>query len=281
MPFQTIVITAYGMANGDNYQQVANNPNAAAAEEKEFYDFARYLFSTYAGTGKTFIIKHWEGDFIGLNGFDSSQDISQQNVDAMVTWLKTRQRAITRARQDAGNPTGIGVFNAVECSLVLDLARGRSKVRVINAVVPQVAPDMVTYSSWDSTMQGNDPASAAAAINQALDTIKKYAPDPLGLGSRRILISEYGVWEKSLPAETIWRTQTILETAKSAGILAAFFWEVFDNECKNSSGAYFPVASLPSDSVRPQNSNCDGLSIVRPDGSTSPTLTVLSTYWKH
>ena len=129
-------------------------------------------------------------------------------------------------------------------------------------------------------MQGSDPASAAAAINEALDTIKKYAPDPLGLGNRRILISEYGVYETSLPTETVWRTQTILDTAKSAGLLGAFFWEVFDNECKDSSGAYFPVASLPTDSLRPQNSNCDGLSIVRPDGSTSPTLSVLANYWK-
>src|SRR4051812_21076821 len=71
MPFKTIVITAYGMVNGDNFALMGSDPNAAAAEEKEFYDFARYLYSTFAGSGKTFIIKHWEGDFIGLGGFDS------------------------------------------------------------------------------------------------------------------------------------------------------------------------------------------------------------------
>lgn len=281
LPFQTIVITAYGMANGDNFSLVANDANAAAAEEKEFYDFARYLYSTFAGTGKTFVIKHWEGDFIGLGGFDSSQDISPQRVTEMIAWLKARQRGITRARQDAGNPAGIGVFNAVECSLVLDLARGQSKVRVINAVVPQVVPDMVTYSSWDSSMQGSDPASAAAAMNEALDTIKKYAPDPLNLGNRRILISEYGLYENNRPNETVWRAQTILETAKSAGLLGAFYWELFDNECKDASGKYFPIGSLPSDPLRPQNGNCDGLSITRPDGSVSPALSVLATYWKH
>jgi hypothetical protein len=280
MPFKTIVITAYGMVNGDNIAQIAANPAAAAAEEKEFYDFAHYLYTTYAGTGKTFIIKHWEGDFIGLNGVDSSQDISSTMVNNMVTWLKARQHGIARARQDAGNVQGIGVFHAVECSLVLDLAQGQAKTRVINAIVPQVVPDMVTYSSWDSTMQGTDAASAASALNLALDTIKKYAPDPLNLGNRRILISEYGLYETSHPNDAVWREQTILSTAKSAGLLGAIFWELFDNECKQSDGTYFPTASLVGDPLRPTNAECDGLSIVRPDGSTSPALSVLAGYWQ-
>jgi hypothetical protein len=279
MPFKTIVITAYTMSNGDNIDQIYADPNAAAAEEKEFYDMARYLYSTYAGTGKTFVLKHWEGDFIGLHGYDSSQDIDQHSVDVMVTWLKARQHGVARARQDAGNPAGIGVFNAVECSLVLDFARGQSKVRVINAVVPLVVPDMVTYSSWDSSMQGGDPASASAAINEALDTIKQLAPDPLGLGNKRILISEYGLFENSRPTETVWRAQAILDTAKAAGLLGAFYWELFDNECTDSSGKYFPVGSRPSDPVRPQNGQCEGLSIVRPDASISPALNVLTKFW--
>jgi hypothetical protein len=153
-------------------------------------------------------------------------------------------------------------------------------VRVINAVVPQVVPDMVTYSSWDSTMQGNDAASASAALTEALNTIKQYAPDPLKLGDRRILISEYGLYETHHPNDAVWREQAILSTAKSAGLLGAFFWELFDNECKESSGNYFPTASLPGDPVRPTNSDCDGLSIVRPDGSTSPALSVLATHWQ-
>lgn len=279
MPFKTIVITAYGMVNGDNVTNIGTNPAAAAAEEQEFYDFARYLFATFAGSGKTFIIKHWEGDFIGLNGFDTSQDISPSMVQNMVTWLKARQRGIARARQDSGNPAGVGVFHAVECALVLDLAQGKSNVRVINAVVPQVAPDMVSYSSWDSSMQGSDPASTAAAMNLALDTIKKYAPDPLNLGNRRILISEYGLYETNHPNDAVWRAQTILSTAKSAGLLGAFFWELFDNECTQSDGSYFPTGALSTDALRPTNSQCEGLSIVRPDASTSPALTVLASYW--
>jgi hypothetical protein len=71
-----------------------------------------------------------------------------------------------------------------------------------------------------------------------------------------------------------------LDTAKAAGLLGAFYWELFDNECKDSSGNYFAVGLRPSDPVRPQNGNCEGLSIVRPDASISPALNVLSTFWK-
>jgi hypothetical protein len=62
-------------------------------------------------------------------------------------------------------------------------------------------------------------------------------------------------------------------------VRSAFLWQVFDNECKDSTGAYFPVASSPGSASRPTNSQCHGLWTVRPDGSTSLDLAVLSSYW--
>ena len=152
------------------------------------------------------------------------------------------------------------------------------KVRVINAVVPGVKPDMVTYSSYDSSLAGTNSTTTAAVMNQALNAIKSLTPDPLGLGSHRILISEYSLSENVFPTETIWRTQTILQTSKSAGLLGAFLWQIYDNNCKTSSGAYYPADSSWG-SPRPTNSQCRGQWLVRPDGSGSSVLTVLSPYW--
>jgi hypothetical protein len=166
----------------------------------------------------------------------------------------------------------------VEVNLVLDYSRKRL-TRVVNAVVPEVKPDIVTYSSWDSTMTGTDANSMASNFIEALNTIKSLAPDPLNLGSRRILVSEYGLVEKARPTETAWRSQAILQKAKAAGLSSAFLWQVFDNECRDSTGAYFPVSSSPSSASRPTNSQCHGNWIVRPDGSTSLDLAVLSSYW--
>jgi hypothetical protein len=115
-------------------------------------------------------------------------------------------------------------------------------------------------------------------MNQALSAIKSLTPDPLGLASHRILISEYSLSENVFPTETIWRTQTILQTSKSAGLLGAFLWQIYDNNCKTSSGAYYPADSSWG-SPRPTNSQCRGQWLVRPDGSGSSVLTVLSPYW--
>ena len=62
--------------------------------------------------------------------------------------------------------------------------------RVINAVVPRVNADMLTYSSYDAMVYGSDAQSVQRNRTQALQTIEELAPDPQGLGTRRILISQ-------------------------------------------------------------------------------------------
>jgi hypothetical protein len=279
LPFKTFVITAYTFAAGDHVANFATDPNLAGKEEQEFYELTRYLLTAYAGTGKTFILKHWEGDYIGLLGFDTSKSISPAMVDAMNIWLAARQRGVSRARNDLGNPAGVGVFHAVEMSRVLDYSRS-GLTRVVNAVVPVVKPDMVSYSSYESTLGGADSASAAAIIREALDVIKNFAPDPLGLGDKRILISEYGLFENERPADEVaWRTAAILQAAQAGGISGAYFWQVFDNECHQADGTDFPTDASPGDPLRPVNSQCRGLWLVKPDGALSQVLPLISPYW--
>jgi hypothetical protein len=98
------------------------------------------------------------------------------------------------------------------------------------------------------------------------------------LGKRRVLISEYGLFENERSGQATWRTEAILSTAKAAGIYGAFFWNLYDNECKQN-GQYSPIASGEGSPTRPANAQCRGLWIVRPDGSTSPVLDVLKKYW--
>ncbi|HET7209126.1 MAG TPA: hypothetical protein VFI95_21290 [Terriglobales bacterium] len=277
MPFKTIVLTTYTFVTQDNVAGFATYGNAQA-EEDEFYNLATYLFRTYAGTGKTFILKNWEGDWIGLQGTDTTQNISSGMIADMKAWLSARQRGVTRARQDAGNPDSVNVFNAVEVNRVLDYAQN-GLTRVINTVVPAVGADMVTYSSYDSTLQGTDPNSMESAMTLALNTIKEFAPDPLGLGDHRILISEYGLYENQLPGQSTWRASTVLSTAKAAGLSGAFMWNIFDNECTESNGQPAPVDTVLGNPSRPTDGECRGLWAVRPDGSLSSVVGVLQGYW--
>jgi hypothetical protein len=204
--------------------------------------------------------------------------ISSTMAQDMIAWLSARQRGVTRARNEAGDSSGVRVYNAAEVNRVLDYAQS-SIPRVINTVVPKVNADMVTYSSYDSTAIGSDANTVEQSLTLALNTIDKIAPDPLGLGKRRILISEYGLYENQLAGGTTWRSDAILSTAQNAGIYGAFIWNLYDNECVEANGQAAPVDSAPGNPARPQDNQCRGLWVVRPDGSDSPVLSVLKKYW--
>src|SRR5260370_26899327 len=106
MPFRTFVITAFSFANADQINRLATNTNAAAAEEQEFYGLTKYLYATFAGSGKTFILKNWEGDWAGLKGFDPTADISPTMIYALTNWLVARQKGVSRARNESGKVPG-------------------------------------------------------------------------------------------------------------------------------------------------------------------------------
>jgi len=276
MPFKTIVMTTFTFANADRVQGIAQSPDRLGAEENEFYELTKYLYSHFSGSGKTFILKNWETDGFAEYLGNTTGDIPQNVLDDLIAWLSARQRGVTRARNEA-NDSSVRVLNGVEVNRVLDYAQ-QGLSRVINAVVPQVNADTLTYSSYDATLDGSDAQSVQQNLNQALQTIEKFAPDPQGLGTRRVLISEYGLFENELSGQATWRTEAILSTAKAAGIYGAFFWNLYDNECKEH-GQYAPIASAEGSPTRPVNAQCRGLWIIRPDGSTSPVLDVLKKYW--
>lgn len=278
LPFQTIVMTVYSFANADGVAGLSASPGRLKAEENEFYQLTKYLYSNFAGSGKTFVLKNWEGDWIGLGQGNVTGNISPGMVQDMIAWLSARQRGVTRARNEAGSSTGVRVFNAAEVNRVLDYAQS-GMTRVINAVVPKVNADMVTYSSYDSTAIGSDAQTVQSTLKLALQTIEKMAPDPMGLGNRRILISEYGLFENQLAGGTTWRAKAILSTASQEGIYGAFLWNVFDNECAETNGQGAPVDAATGNPLRPKDNQCRGLWVVRPDGSTSSVLSVLKQYW--
>jgi hypothetical protein len=279
MPFKTIVLTTYTFANRDYLPGFAQSPEMQQAEQNEFYQLTKYLYSRFSGSGKTFILKNWEGDWVGLGGKGNSTavNIPENTVQDMIAWLKARQAGVVQARQEA-NDSSMLVLNGVEVNRVLDYAQ-QGLTRVVNAVAPEVNADMVTYSSYDSTTVGNDASSMEQAFNLALQTIEKLAPDPRGMGNRRILISEYGLYENQLTGQAGWRSQAILSTASQAGLYGAFLWNLYDNECVQPDGQGAVVDASSGNPARPGDANCRGLWAVRPDGSTSAVVSVLKQYW--
>lgn len=285
MPFKLFVLTANSFSTHDDMDSFQTNPDWAEFEEQEFYDVTRYLYSTYAGTGKSFILKNWEGDYRALGFGHNTEDIPLNKIDAMNIWMSARQRGISRGRADSGEPAGVGIFHAVELARVLDYTDSGLR-RLINATLPVVKADMVSYSSYDSSASGADAASTRTAMNEALNAIKSLAPDPLGFGNKRILISEYGLFENRPDhvGAVTWRTNTILETSQAAGILGAFFWQIFDNECyydynyPNKPTQPYPVDTKGDQ--HPPASKCEGLWLVMPDGNFGPAKEVITPWFQ-
>ncbi len=193
LPFKTIVMTTFTFANADQVQGIAQAQSRLSAEENEFYQLTKYLYSHFSGSGKTFVLKNWETDGFAAYLGNTTGDIPQNVVDDLIAWLSARQRGVTRARNEA-HDSSVLVLNGAEVNRVLDYAQNGLK-RVINAVIPQVNADMLTYSSYDAMVYGTNAQWIQQNLTQALQTIAQFAPDPQGMGTRRILISEYGLFE--------------------------------------------------------------------------------------
>ena len=226
-------------------------------------------------------------------------DDPQNGMTDMINMMTARERGCMQGRSDAGNPSGVGVFCAAEVNLVQEYG---IKKRVVDRVLPNINPpmDMVTYSSyeaniWTRNINGNiycdnctngsqqqQQSAVASAMSNALGIIDRFAPDPMGLGKRRIIISEYGMFENQHPAgDGVWRTTAVNQNAKNFGISATSLWQLYDNQCNNYMSE---VAGINTSNGQPAampttNSECDGLWLKRVDGSPSPILGALQSFF--
>lgn len=75
------------------------------------------MLRTYAGTGKTFIIQNWEGDWALRGSFDPDTKPTAAATAAMIHWLTARQRGVALARAEFAT-SGARVFHACEVNLV-------------------------------------------------------------------------------------------------------------------------------------------------------------------
>jgi hypothetical protein len=203
----------------------AGGPFAAArlgAERQELYDLTTHLLKTYSGTGKSFYLGNWEGDWL-LTRMDLNKAPSPEEVQSMVDWANTRQKAVNDARHDTAH-TNVQVYYYVEVNRVGDAMEG--KVRVANKVLPRTNPDFVSYSSYDS--QDGDTESNYA---EALDYLAaQLAPKP-GIVGKRVFIGEYGMPALgNSPQAQANLTRHVMRAGLRWGCPFVLYWEMYNNE---------------------------------------------------
>lgn len=269
--FELILLTTYEFS----VPLFSNQSGWENSVENEIYLLTKALINDYTNSHKTFVIKNWEGDWHTISPDQTNQHAPLDKLEWMKKWFQARQRGITRARNELGEKN-VRVFHALEVNRVLDADRGLD--RLINKVAPHVASDLIAYSSYDALYDStsNTESKLRQNINKALGIINNYAQDPLNLGTKRIVITEYGLAENQSHALTpSVMANTMLSASKNYGIFGSFIWQLFDNECTTPSGAQMGdnlVALPPGHPDRPRNQDCRGFWLVLPDGNINSNM---------
>src|ERR1700712_4265263 len=72
-PFSTFILETTPVSGVPQFLD-GLTPGEAAAERDQMYQLTKYLLTTYADSGKTFIIQNWEGDHILRQGLAAGAD---------------------------------------------------------------------------------------------------------------------------------------------------------------------------------------------------------------
>lgn len=254
LPFRTVAFEVFPLSQKAGYLDYESD---FADEEKQFHEVTEYLLKTYAARDITFILQHWEGDWMlrGQEGKTWSTlpaDELKRRCDGFVRFLAARQRGVERARREAGT-TRAKVYHAAEVNRVWDGTKGIPTLTT--HVLPHVALDLVSWSSYD----GMD-----SAVNAwlGIELIRQHMKPSPAFGKSTVFIGEIGK-----PENTGAKQKEIVEWWDRA--LGVFFaldipwiihWELYCNE---------PKDGTKSDRRPRKAEELRGFWLIRPDGSLS------------
>jgi hypothetical protein len=249
-PFSTIILEITPVTVGPQFLDGLTREEAAA-ERDQMYRLAKYLLTTYANSGKTFILQNWEGDHILRQGLAAGADPDPVRIQGMIDWWNARQDGVAKARREVGSH-GVQVLHAAEVNFLTDAMAG--KVTATNNVIPYTHCDLYSYSSWDV---GFTPGE----LTRALDYLESKAPDNKLFGRYNLYLGEYGMGKNAGASEgqRFERVRQLMEAALGWGVRYAIYWEVFCNE------------AVQTYTGRPDNQDLQGFWLVRPDGEKAPS----------
>ncbi len=262
-PFTTFLIEAFPMGLHPGTQ---DHEFVLRETQQQLHDAAVWLLKTYEGTGKTFILQNWEGDWAMRATLDPAADPSQAAIERMIATANARQAGVSCARADA-NARDVFVYQAVEANLVKRAMDGHPSMA--NDVFPHTHCDLYSYSAWDT--QGDKDL-----FRQAVLHLKDKAPASEAFGSDNVFVGEFG-WPENLPtphelcrkhglprtdgAETQRAvTANVIDVALELNLPYVVYWQIYCNEP-------FDRDRRPATA----NAECKGFWLIRTDGTKTPT----------
>ena len=197
-------------------------------EYNEIYALSRYLLTNYNGSGKSFYLGHWEGDWLLLTNYDATVNPSATRIQGMIDWLNARQQAVDDAMRSVTH-TNVHVYLYTEVNRVRDaMVNGpANNQRLVNTVLPFVTNmDFVSWSSYDG--QGLGTSDLYATLNYIEANISTNKASVIA--GKRVFVGEYG-WGKTYDsAGQELPTRNYMQQLLPWGVPFVLFWEMYNNE---------------------------------------------------
>ena len=196
-------------------------------EYREIYAFVAHLLKTYSGTGKTFFLGHWEGDWHLRPDLNTQTDanVTPESLQGMIDWLNTRQRAV----DDAKRRTPLMACRSITIpkSTTSRPFRWRGDPASPTGCSPTNV-DFVSYSTYDSL------DDIPNKIPRALDYIESKLPPKAGIAGKRVFIGEYGFAAHTYPEpERDRRSRQVMRIGLEWGCPFVLCWQMYNNEFSN------------------------------------------------
>lgn len=204
-------------------------------QEKVLYDemfqFVTYLLKEYNGSGKTFLIGNWEGDWLLHPNYNRNFTPTKEHIDNMTKWFQIRQQAIDDAKKQSSTKN-VEIYYYVEVNLVLKGLKGEACIA--QSILPNVNVDLVSYSSYEA-IKNRTYAEKKEQLQKVFDYLEKQLQPKPGLPfSRRVYIGEYGYHAKASDPESFKKQyeeiREIMKISLELNLPFALHWQMYNNE---------------------------------------------------
>jgi hypothetical protein len=236
---KVVMFTAYDFASYP--RQHFLDPDFLKANRQRVFDeyreLAEAILQKNAGTGRLFVIGHWEGDNQVYCG--SSYDFQtvdekrygclyqqpEKRLRGLTEWLRIRQEAIADARRRVA-AKNVEIYHAAEFNTIFATRkvsgasiRSKEYRGVLDTVVPAVHPDVCSYSAWESVNRNR-------LTKDLQDILKACAPAP-------VIVGEIGV--KDNPDKRYAKIVSALAPLRDS-IPLVFFWQAIEEPGAKDAG---------------------------------------------
>lgn len=197
----------------------------------EIFEFATYLLKEYNGSGKTFLIGNWEGDWLLHPNYNRNFTPTKEHIDNMTKWFQIRQQAIDDAKKQS-SAKNVELYYYVEVNLVLKGLKGEACIA--QSILPNVNVDLVSYSSYEA-IKNRTYAEKKEQLQKVFDYLEKQLQPKPGLPfSRRVYIGEYGYHASKANPESFKKqyeeTKEIMKISLELNLPFALHWQMYNNE---------------------------------------------------